>query len=1053
MHNKVFTKLSVFIVGAAMAFGLGATLDGGYAKAYATDISGTADLRSASYNTNSENWDVSNASGFYSNSNGVKMDNNGEYIFKNSLFTIPSGYMAVQLSVTVTGKINGTAKNNNQFEVAAINSLGDSIASCVLTGGATLYDSEFVDQTFTITEPMIGITGLKVCYKNKAGGNWGVRTVSYTLTYTEAGDLFTVRVLPGEGSGEAIVLNDYIGEYFLPECTFTAPAGKKFHHWLIGSTSYNPGDRIVVSTSDVDITAIYKNYYTISYDGNGATSGSTDSVEAFEGSEIKLSNNGFEKTSYVFKEWNTQANGEGTTYSQQELIGPINSNLTFYAIWYRLSTLENPYTILEARKAYDDNIKRNGQYVFGLIYTYSHPYSYYDITISIDGTGETSTIRAVNCKNIGNVAFADYSEIPALYSEVIIYGNLRKDGDDYTIENGYLVDVKNPMIYISFDANGGSGEMATFSYRIGEENTHLPANTFTAPEGKEFARWDAYGPFMYGVEPHCFADGDDTLGMTGGSYIFRAVWGERFDVTFYYARTVGYDNIMYVSVVEDGYLTLPNNPLVIPGKTFVGWTPSSYDTDENTSYEAALAYAPGVTIIYSKSRERNMKFYDIRKPNIVLTLNGNNELGEDDVELASVSGKPLVLPENTFTAPVGKVFDGWNTSAEGTGITYNPNETVKPTEDTTFYAKWADAATVTYYPNGASGDVLVKSTKSGVEDAVIVASPFAKDGYRFEGWNTKEDGTGTVYKEGDIINSHTGNLNLYAIWHYDYNSVSFGANGSNTGALSATNAAANATQLGLNSKEWEIVAKQNEASTPITVYAEEMRFYTKKYVTNGCELVVRNLNPTIEIVNIKITANYTSNIAVRAMKKDGTLVSVSKADKYGYYPINAPVVSIQNVAEPNTRVDIQRIMVEYKVSDSYFEAKNFENDYVKRGIDYQKGPTGVEGTACLSTEQGGLGYFDEAMDAYDSLSADAKIWFATLDDFAEARERLIAWAAANGRTISFDVNNGSVINNARSLTANHALINNSLIIVISIFSVSIVAIGILAVKKKRQINR
>ena len=47
------------------------------------------------------------------------------------------------------------------------------------------------------------------------------------------------------------------GEYTLPECTFTAPAGKQFKAWSVGGREKAAGDTITV-TADTTLTAVWK---------------------------------------------------------------------------------------------------------------------------------------------------------------------------------------------------------------------------------------------------------------------------------------------------------------------------------------------------------------------------------------------------------------------------------------------------------------------------------------------------------------------------------------------------------------------------------------------------------------------------------------------------------------------------------------------------------------------------------------------------------------------------------------------------------------------------
>ena len=86
------------------------------------------------------------------------------------------------------------------------------------------------------------------------------------------------------------------------------------------------------------------NTYTIKYDGNGATGGSTASSNHTYDSAKTLTPNGFVKTGYTFNGWNTQANGKGTSYPNKAYVKNLtavnNSTVTLYAQWKA-----NTYTV------------------------------------------------------------------------------------------------------------------------------------------------------------------------------------------------------------------------------------------------------------------------------------------------------------------------------------------------------------------------------------------------------------------------------------------------------------------------------------------------------------------------------------------------------------------------------------------------------------------------------------------------------------------------------------------------------------------------------------
>ena len=80
------------------------------------------------------------------------------------------------------------------------------------------------------------------------------------------------------------------------------------------------------------------NKYTIVFDGNGATSGSTKKISGVAyGSSKKLTANGFKKTGATFQGWNTEPDGSGTTYknkaSVKNLTAENGATVTLYAMW------------------------------------------------------------------------------------------------------------------------------------------------------------------------------------------------------------------------------------------------------------------------------------------------------------------------------------------------------------------------------------------------------------------------------------------------------------------------------------------------------------------------------------------------------------------------------------------------------------------------------------------------------------------------------------------------------------------------------------------------
>lgn len=125
-------------------------------------------------------------------------------------------------------------------------------------------------------------------------------------------------------------------------------------------------------------------------------------------------------------------------------------------------------------------------------------------------------------------------------------------------------------------------------------------------------------------------------------------------------------------------------------------------------------------------------------------------------------------------------FEGWNTKPDGSGNGYG----IEPMlEDKTFYAQWSRATYVVHFdPNGASnpnhqtGEFIQNTVTGTMADqeleydvaASLRTNTYARAGYTFAGWDTKADGTGTSYSNGqsvtNLIAYDQTEITLYAQW-------------------------------------------------------------------------------------------------------------------------------------------------------------------------------------------------------------------------------------------------------------------------------------------------
>lgn len=196
----------------------------------------------------------------------------------------------------------------------------------------------------------------------------------------------------------------------------------------------------------------------------------------------------------------------------------------------------------------------------------------------------------------------------------------------------------------------------------------------------------------------------------------------------------------------------------------------------------------------SSSNTQLMQIKDIQEDQIIAEIQNKKKLNlytvhYDTNNMSNVTNMPAdqVKTENIdlsidANAPIaeGYNFKGWNTKADGTGKTYNPNDIYNLNEDVILYAQWNYI--IKYDANAPVNDkgIEIGSTplnipsdqyeeldnEAIIDDSSIYAQLPMIEGYKFKEWNTKADGTGQSYKQDDLYKDKKG-ITLYAIWQYE----------------------------------------------------------------------------------------------------------------------------------------------------------------------------------------------------------------------------------------------------------------------------------------------
>ena len=153
-----------------------------------------------------------------------------------------------------------------------------------------------------------------------------------------------------------------------------------------------------------------------------------------------------------------------------------------------------------------------------------------------------------------------------------------------------------------------------------------------------------------------------------------------------------------------------------------------------------------------------------------ISFNKNGASGAEPSSMTAEKGTTIKLPGQGNLVYSSMVFNGWNTTANGSGTSYVTGATFAITTNTILYAQWVPVRTYTVTYNGNtnnSGTVPVDGSspyQSGSTVTVLdKTGSLVKTGHNFAGWNTAANGSGTAYMAGSVF-LITANTVLYAQW-------------------------------------------------------------------------------------------------------------------------------------------------------------------------------------------------------------------------------------------------------------------------------------------------
>ncbi len=427
-------------------------------------------------------------------------------------------------SIVITGYGTGS---NRTFSSMRVGTTTANYAAAAATGTGTMSSTES-SQTITITPSStiaansyveitlsgnIYIYSVELVYAGGASGKniylkpngiWNVDGARFAAYYFKSA---------GDGNGW-VDFSDY--NTCTPALKATIPSGydKVILCRMNGATAvnnwdnrWNQTDNQTVPTgndtcwtiSNIDGSGSWGTYtaptYTISFNGNGSTSGSTSSHTgiACNGSQT-LRANGFSRTGWTFTGWNTSPYGDGTAYAAGATISSITSDITLYAQWEKVMYMKSSMSWWYDASAWfavwvaNADESKQAWVAMTKAENCSDPEVY---KATVPGNGYTKVVFVR--KNPANMTLATWDNkwnqsskesMPTSNNQFTITGG---SDDNCT---GSWGTYSAPTLTISYNNGGGSGSMSSQTSIACGTDKATTANAFTR-DGYSFTGWKA----------------------------------------------------------------------------------------------------------------------------------------------------------------------------------------------------------------------------------------------------------------------------------------------------------------------------------------------------------------------------------------------------------------------------------------------------------------------------------------------------------------------------------------------------------------------------------
>jgi len=496
--------------------------------------------------------------------------------------------------------------------------------------------------------------------------------------------------------------------------------------------------------------------YKVNFHNNGGT-GTMESMTMNYNETKKISKNTFTREDYNFGGWNTEADGSGTNYTDEQEINNTpyvdGNEINLYAIWTQNSIYTVEYNANGGTGSIEPQLFEYGVSQKLKKNTFKkEDYVFLHWNTKADGTGtsyedeeEVNNLTNENGKTI--ILYAIYSREKYIHPGDIIFDG--ENGENPYIDTGICLFSEENIhkdFEVSFEIKSRiipDGDLTdkypTIMNAMDESGTPWPGMVY-----RVFNEWDD----QLGVN----VSTDNSINKRYNSNDMQKVTLKRINGTIYLSINDGDD----VELLDASSMQTTFNVPVVFGASYNG------NMQPQRWFQGTLS---------------NLKVI-ITEPNIEMGSIRYNANGGTGAEFSQdvVPYTTYKLMKNTYTRE-DYMFTGWNTKADGSGTSYTDEQEVtnlvSSGKQLSLYAQWKKYKYIVKFDaNGGTGSMDSQVFDSGITES-LKQSTFKKDGYSFAFWNTKANGSGDSYEDKESVKNlgveENQVITLYAMYEqFDY---------------------------------------------------------------------------------------------------------------------------------------------------------------------------------------------------------------------------------------------------------------------------------------------